>query len=438
MLKARLLTIAAISMLLCACGGPSVRFKKDISTLLDAQKYAEVEAKITENKNKLYGNNNALLYYLDLSTPLTDSYQTQRSNEVLATAQDFIEQLQVQSITQNLGTLIINDNTQPYRAPVFEQALTYFYRAMDFLADEDLISAGVEARKAVFFLDKVRESKKDGYNDDPFIQYFASMIFEDMGRRSSARIARTNALNAYDRYQSWLDAAAPNFPLPDNYMDLGEAVIFHYNGKIPLKISKSFIFAWNDIWFAVQGNNDLNGVDQSLISAVYAGAFGRSLTVAFPEYIDNPFNIVSSSVSVEGQPSVSTQPVAGLAQTAKKTLEQQKAAAYTRTIMRAATKYILSVQARHSVTKLTNDETLGEIAGSVMSIFSNVTEKADTRSWFTLPAQIRMASVFLPQGAHNIKLTCYDKNGRAIDEHLFENVQINKGKRTYLYYRTAK
>ncbi len=438
MIKARLLTIAALSLLLCACGGPSVRFKKDVSKLLDAQKYSEAEVKITENKSKIYGKHNELLYYLDRSTPLTDSYQNERSNEVLSAAQDAIEALQVQSITQNIGTLIINDNTQPYRAPVFEQALTYFYRAMNFLTADDIISAAVEARKAVFFLDNVRENKKDGYNDDPFIQYFASMVFEDMGRRSDARIARTNALNAYERYKSWLDAKEPDFPLPQNYADMGEAVVFHYNGKIPLKISKSFMFAWNDIWFAVQDNNDLKGVDQTLINSVYAGAFGRSITVSFPEYIDNPYEIASSSIILDGGQTISTQPVADLAQTARKTLEQQRAAAYTRTIIRAVTKYILSVQARHSVTKLTNDETWGDIAGSVMSIFSNVTEKADTRSWFTLPAQIRMAAVFLPEGRHTIKIICTDKGGKTIDEHLFENVQINKGKRTYLYYRTAK
>ena len=96
------------------------------------------------------------------------------------------------------------------------------------------------------------------------------------------------------------------------------------------------------------------------------------------------------------------------------------------------------MQAEHSATKLANDKNVGWLVGSIFSALSNITEKADTRSWFMLPAQINMADIVLPQGMHDIKMIFYDDKGNAIDEYVFEKVQISKGKRIYLYHTTAK
>lgn len=415
-----------------------MQYKKDVTAFMAKGNFENAQAKIEESKSKIYGRHNALLYYLDSSIPQTALYQNEEANKSLAAAQDKIDELQTQSVSQNLGTLVINDNTQPYRAPMYEQALTYFYRALNYLAQSDINSAAVEARKAVFFLDYNRSHKTDDYNDDPFVQYFTSLLFEDTGNLSDARISRTNAENAYKKYLSWYAAKEPSFPLPKNYNELGEVIIFHLNGKVPFKVSNAISFAWNDVWFALNGNSDLEGTPSDVISAVYAGAFGKSVTVSFPKLIANPYHIKSSIVAVEGQEPVETQQVGDIAASAQKTLQENNTAIYTRTITRAVTKYILSVQARHSATKLTNNDLIGDITGAIFSSLSNITEKADTRSWFTLPAEIRMADIFLPEGKHNIKLIFKDEKGITIDEYVFENVQITKGKRIYLYRTTAK
>jgi hypothetical protein len=133
-----------------------------------------------------------------------------------------------------------------------------------------------------------------------------------------------------------------------------------------------------------------------------------------------------------------TQLVADISSAARETLKEELAANTARMITRAVTKYILSVQARHIAKKISKDDNIGQLTGILFSVLSNITEKADTRSWFTLPAEIRMASLFLSPGRHNIKLVMHDNAGKTIDEHLFENVQINKGERIYLYHRTAK
>ncbi|MDR0735129.1 MAG: hypothetical protein LBG16_05560 [Elusimicrobiota bacterium] len=414
-----------------------MRYKKEVNALFDKGDFSAAAAKIENNKDKAYGKKDALLYLLDLGAAQNAAHQNGPSNEAFAQAQEKIEELSAQSISANIGTLAINDYTQPYRARVFEQALTYFLRGLDYLALGAPAEAAVEARKAVFFLDKTRDSKT-GYNDDAFVQYFASLIFEDMGLRSDARISRANAKNAYEKQKGKSAAQLPDFPAPPDYADKGEAIIFHLNGKVPQKISQAVMFAWNDIWFTLQGNGELDGVPSDVMNAVYAGAFGNSVTVSFAQLRDENYMITSSCAQAGEGPQVQTQLAADIAAAAKQTLDDEIITNRMRMITRAAVKYILSVQARLAAKKISGNDTVSSLVGMTISVLSNTTEKADTRSWFTLPAQIRMARLFLPPGQHDIKLVLFDDAGRAIDEHVFEKVQINKGGRTYLYLRTAK
>lgn len=436
-MKARFALLIIALSVLTACAGPSLRYKKDVFSKMDEGRFDKAQTLIEENKSKSYGDKNAVLYYLDLSSQQMARRDSADAISSLSAAGEITESLYAKSISASLGTLMINDNTVAYVPPLFERAMLHLNSAVNYLYDGEENSALVEANRIVFMLDRNREDHpKDLYNDDAFAQYLASMIYEDNGKVSDARISRQNAKNAYER-QAGSSASMPQIDLPSDYQEKGEAVILHYNGKAPIKISKSVMLAWNDIWFAVEDNSDLASTSQGLINAVYAGAFGRSITVSFPEFQDMPYKIKYSEVSADGGTPVRTQLVSDVAWQAKADLSQSMKGIYTRTVIRAVTKYILSVQARHIAEKNWGED-MGFIVGSIMSILSNATEVADTRSWFTLPAQIRMANLFLAPGIHNIKIKFISAQGHTIDEYLFENVQIIKGKRTYLHTRTSR
>lgn len=450
-MRARLCFVIAFCFSLCACGGPSLRYKKEVFDLLDKSDYQKLESKITEAQKKYYGGRNELLFYLDVSSPLFNLQKYDDMHNSLARAQSLIEDDDAISLTQQLGMLTINDSTRQYKAPLFEQALTYFYRAAAYLQADDFNDAAVEARRAVFALDNYRQHN-NGLNDNPFVQYFASMIFEDTGNLSSARIARQNAQKAYKNFSDWSAAREPQLAaLPKDYQDKGELVVLHLNGKIPYKISEELLFAWHDVWFAVNANNDLQGVAPDVLDAVYAGVYGNSIKISFPKLMDNPYAVKSSAFAVrksrdeksspENECSFGefyqTQLAQDIAAEAQKTLKEQLAAAFARTVTRAVTKFILSVQASNAAKNASN-ETAGQLVKSLLSIVNAVTEKADTRSWITLPAQIRINSVFLDEGSYDVKIIFYDGNKNPIDEHLWEKVQIKRGKRTYITFRTAK
>lgn len=435
-MKARVYLLGLI--LFCsACAAPSLRYKTEVNKLTAAGKFKEAESLIASKQKKMYANQDFALAYLDRATLLHDAQDPQASDLFLAKAQDRIEDLYTKSVTKKAGQLLINDLTAPYEIGAYERALTYFYRAMNFLQQDQVTDAAVEARKAVFFLDQLRGSKKSGYNDDPFVQYFSSLIFESVGQRSDARIARENALNAYAKLGGVLKLSAPEFSVPSNASDLGEIIVLHYNGRLPLKKTATIQVAWDRIMAIVSTQQESrHSISPEVENAITAGWMGHAVTLSYPVLEPQRFAIGSSAVEANGQ-IYHTQKVADFAQAAKMDLEERMPGIWFRTAARAVAKQIAAEQARQATRSATKEQAWGDLAEMIVNIFGAAVERADTRQWFTLPAEIRMTRIFVNPGIQNIRLLLRDRNGNIIGEHTFEKVEVQRGGRVFLHARSA-
>ena len=435
-MKARI-CLLGLAMICSACAAPSLRYKTDVSRLIAAGQYAQAEQLVSDKKNKMYQKKDAVLFYLDRAALLHDAQKPAESDQLFSTAQAYIDELYAKSVSGAVGSLLINDLTTPYYAPNYEKALTYYYRAQNFLPQGEVSSAAVGARKAVFFLDHLRADKKSGYNDDPFVQYFASLVFESAGKRSDARIARVNALSAYERLGPKLHISAPDFSVPANAGDLCEVLIFHYNGLMPLKRTQTLQVAWSDaLALASDPGETTQDVSPEVQNALVAGLMGSAVTLSYPEWVPQPYRVAFSTVQV-GRVQYPTQKVADFASSAKLDLEEKMPGILFRTATRAVAKRVASVQARHAAASATDNDAWGDVAGMLVSALGAATEKADTRQWFTLPAEVRMTRLFLPPGTQDIKLLFRDGYGNIIGEHVFEQVRLERGGRVFLHYRTA-
>lgn len=435
MKKARICLLGLAVLFCSACAAPSLRYKKEMDRLIAAEKYQEADELLVSQKHKYYSRKDASLFNLDravLSFEAGDFFQT---DQLFADAQMLIES-SARSVSGEAGRLLINDLTTPYYAPAYEQALTYYYRAMNFLRAGDIPSAAVEARRAVFFLDHLRAAKKTGYNDDPFVQYFASLVFESAGQLSDARIARTNAFNAYARLGGVLRVSEPDFPVPANAALLGEIILIHSNGLMPLKKSSTFQVAWDRAVLLASSATEGERVSPEVQNAVRAGLTGHAVTLAYPEWVPLPYRVKSSFLEVDGQ-MFHTQKMADFAAAAKLDLDAKMPGILFRSATRAVSKEAVSQTLESAVSRSSNNDSFGQLAGMVVSAIGSSVEKADTRQWFTLPAEVRMARVFVQPGTHNIRLLLRDGYGNIVKEHLFENVRVEKGGRRFLHIRTA-
>ena len=97
-----------------------------------------------------------------------------------------------------------------------------------------------------------------------------------------------------------------------------------------------------------------------------------------------------------------------------------------RTVVRAILKYLAFRRA----------EKKGDLLGDLVNFFNVATERADTRSWETLPNQIFLVRMSLPAGTHNVTLSFLDDGGRHVRTETLPCVEIEANGKTFLNHRT--
>jgi uncharacterized protein len=437
----------AAALFLAGCAGPSSASKKAVNGFIAQGDYAAAESYIGSKKLTEYSKKNQVLFYLDMGMVQHHAGKYKESDLSFDRAESRMEELYTKSITKSGGMILLNDNTVDYAGEPFERALTNVFRALNYVFLGRPDEALVESRKVETFLDELnrRTGKKSVYKDDAFARYLDGLLYADQGKNDDARISMEAADAAYQWYASDYHVQPPKFDL-DEGKGLGEVVFFHYNGTAPRKISKSFQFAWNEVAPLLSASKDDEAEDARVTNALKAGFVGKAVTVAFPEYVQDPFSIIDSAVYVGEKKRASTVLMEDISAIAFKNLADRNALIKTRAIARAAVKYILAETASRAAEKkfekdygkgTWQSQLLGGISRGLAHGTAAATEVADTRGWAALPSQIRMARVLVPPGKHDIRVEFKNSAGGVVATHVFKQVVVKKSRRTYLSYRTA-
>lgn len=425
--------LPALLLFSAACAGPSSSSKATLNKLIAGQQFEEARDYVDKVKESQYGRKNAVLYYLDRGLLLHHQGRYKESDKNLDMAENRMKELYTKSATKASAMLLLNDNTMDYSGEPFERALTNVFRALNYVFLGDTEEALVEARKVELYLDELNRMSggKRSYKNDVLARYLDSLLYADMGKEDDSRISFNSA-----------KAAAGPLKLEPPSLDMknGEIVFLHFNGTAPRKFSKTFQIAWGHGLAAVNAakeEGDPEAHNPQFQNALRAAVADKQITVAFPEYKQDPYSIVSSEIQV-GETSVETVLVEDITAIAMKDLQDRIAFIRTRAIARAMIKFVLSKAATAEMEKK-----YGKNSGAAWltkigtNIASAATEIADTRGWSTLPSQIRMARIKVAPGVYTLTATFKDGAGRTVSSLQFKNIVVKLGKRTYLGYRTA-
>ncbi len=430
-----------VIVLFSACSTePTTAYRDQLNHLIALREYPAALKDVQDHKDSEYGPKSVVLYHLDEGTILNNGNQYKESDQKFADAEHTMQDLYTKSILQAGGMLLLNDTTMDYAGEPFERVLLHVFRAMNWIFMGHPHGAAVEANKAEFFLQQLHDHYGDklGYKDDAFVRYLDAMLYADIGDLNDARISLEAAKRAYLWYASYYNTPQPEFHFPKNARKDGdgELVFIHYNGVAPIKISKTIQVAWNQAVLAVQESNDTSRDSQRAKNALVAGFVGNAITVAYPQYVQPRYQIASSEVFVDSKLAGETVLMEDVSAIAFKNLKNRMDMIMARAIARAAIKYILAHAASQAVGKQ-----FGQGWGLLTQVGSNIiaaaTEVADTRSWTTLPSQIRMARIKVPPGIHTVRVDFKDQAGDVVESHVFPDVRIKKFTRSYLAFRTA-
>ncbi|MBM4118441.1 hypothetical protein FJ251_12045 [bacterium] len=417
-----LLLVCALPLLSCSgYAGKVQRLRTEVAAGQPAAALATLNGLYDADERSLpYLMERGLLQYL--------SGDLEGAQVSLAAAEQLVDELYTRSLSRELARLLINDTLQEYRGELFEGAWIHYYRALAYLAAGAPQSAAVEGRAATQTIDRMAATGPDEakYRNDPFLQYFAGLLYEMDGELNDAWINYREAERLYQAHAVYGVAGPPDCLLHDlfragerlgfdeelaryreAYPDLavprpapgeGELVLLVETGLVPGKVSERIDFP-----IFTQAEGDDNAESAFHIAGDSYGRWRAGdireqelaywLSIALPAVAPGaPAPELRWSAGAAGG---ALAPAANLGALSHQCLEDRYAAVVIRTVARGLLKY-------WSTKKM--EEEHGKGAGFLTNLLGSVTEVADTRAWSSLPAHVAVARLALPAGPQRIRV----------------------------------
>ncbi len=333
--------------------------------------------------------------------------------------------IELSRAVENIGAVLSNDNAVRYDIPLYEQSMLHSYQALNYIQKKDLSGALVEIRRAnlvqqqalndnVSSIYQAEEKLKDDdfsfgslsnkYPDmsntigdikngfqNAYTFYLSALLYEATGEKNDAYIDYKKALeiypdNSYLQQDVWRLANSLN--MTDDitlYQERFSQEIIENNNKANL--GQVIVIAENGIVAAKQ--------EISINLPVHTSHNDmRFYSVALPSYQNYLKEYSPLQLSYEGK-NYQSEEIVRVQSLAAKQLKEQLPMIVTRQISRLIAKEEL----RHQMQRKG-----GDIGNVFASIYNIATEKADTRSWSTLPDSIHILRINLSAGEHQLML----------------------------------
>jgi uncharacterized protein len=340
------------------------------------------------------------------------------SNLALEIAKKQIDQLYGISVSEQTGSVIINDEAISFKGDRFEQVLVHAYKALNYISLGQLDEARVEMLQADVKMMEWGETPED----DPFTRYLTGVVFEALGETDDARIAYSRAVEVYKKTKSKHGLNVPMQLKNDLLFMLSKAGMNNEFLQYKKEFGMNGYKAPN-----TQGMGELivlmhNGLapqrDQTGIQT-YSTEMALTIRIAIPTYPNPPAYVNQMRLQVAGLQKM-LEPVENIDGLARAALDSDIAGITARALARAVVKKKMEKEAA---------DRGGGLAQLALFVVNTASEIADTRCWNTLPQQIELSRLYLPEGTYQLKLDVIGQNGVVIDTYNMP-VSIKSGRKT--------
>lgn len=427
------------------------------------------------------GGRDQLLGWLERGLVLHYADRYAESNEAFAAAERTAAERFDRSLAEGAVSLLTSDANVAYRPRPYEMALVPYYKALNYWWLGQPAEAAVEARSASQMLSRyvdatlgaVREEDRGGLErvrNDAFLLWFSGMLYEADGELNDAFVAYRNAAVAFEQNSALLGLEAPAELAGDLARTAGrlgfEAELLQAAQSSPsvfsaagdtgatlgaLRERSRWRPGYGELVLVVETGQVPQLAQVRVDLPVFKGEDDRDrerwgwslydrrgrrtarvedreieywLSVAAPELADDappPFAGARGSAGVGGGYAAAAL-AADLGRSARVSFDAEKPTLFFRSIMRALTKYLATRGA---------EKAGGKGLGVIANILGAATEQADTRSWLTLPGQLRVLRFHLPPGAHDVRLELLDAEGRVAAEQVLTGLAVKPGEWTF-------
>ncbi|NOQ87451.1 MAG: hypothetical protein GQ550_00875 [Gammaproteobacteria bacterium] len=342
------------------------------------------------------------------------------SNQIFEVAKSEIEKLYGFSVTENLASVSINETFRGYEGDAYEQLLLHAYMAMNYIQLGQMDSARVEMLQANV---KMKEWG-DEPEEDAFLRYLEGIIYENLDESDSALISYRKAYTVYKEKGGNQYPAAPLLIKKDLLRLLAREGLWSeyksYKKEFGLKNYKPLKENKRTGELVVILNNGLAPIRSETTIPIYSAEVENNLRVSFPVYKQKKGQLYRPRIEVNKK-LYAMETVEDVDALARHSLQEAMPGIMARAMARAVVKYTTQKTASDS----------DSLAGLFMTITNLVTERADTRSWSTLPQAIQLQRIRLPIGTHHVQLQLLNSAGGVADV-IDENVTIRPKQSSFI------
>lgn len=361
-----------------------------------------------------YGKNNELLYLLDKGMVLHLAGRYEDSIDAFAKAKQKFDELYTQSLSKIAASLVTNDYVKAYRGEDFERVLINVFQALNYLALGNIPEALVEARDVDSRLHAINaqypSEQKNVYRQDAFVRMFMGILYEALetpGHLNDAFISYEKAMAAYESdYQYNYHLSAP-MVLKENIQSVAEFMGKQEQDRLRQKFPDVTFPSLKErgqkaevYLILYQGLSPVK-FETSVFLPLPGGSF---TSFAFPEYRQRIYpqrqGVFCAQDSERKEFCASTELAENIGGIARKNLENRKARIIAKSLLRSGGRYLLIKSQEQRIRDKHGDEAAAWFR-FVADLFGIYLERADLRSWQTLPDTISVSRLSLNSGTYD-------------------------------------
>ncbi len=386
--------------------------QKDLRTSFASGDYASTATLIqTLDKNQVYKSKDEVLLYLESGMVNHFAGNYKQSSQYFTKAEYRIEDLYTKSLSRALQSFLVNDNSLAYDGEDYEDIYLNIFKGLNYIHLNDLQGALVEVRRVSYKLTQLDQkynglinalSKADttstgsdkwktgeaNIQNSALGRYLSTILFAKTQKPDDARIEYENLVKAYQQNPLVYNFDPPSagelerLTQPQSYNVMVQA----FSGRAPIKIQ-----------------ND---------TRLYLDETDTYLKFSFPSLQTFASKVHAINLVIDSSAIVPINLIEEMDKVAKEVYKVKEPIIYARTVVRTFLKAAAANKLKREATK--QDETLGQLVNLLGKVAQEATEKADLRSWQTMPGKAYGTVLKLAPGDHTLIIKYYGAGRRLI------------------------
>jgi hypothetical protein len=395
---------------------------------VEAADYSGGAALLEKEKRSLYTGRDTILYYLDKGMLAHYAGLYKDSSDLLESGERAIEAAFTKSVTQEIGTYLVNDTTRDYDGEDYEDIYINAFNALNYYHRSELEDAMVEIRRMSNKLqylsakygvvianlqkkaleEKVSvppdENAPSRFSDSALARYIGMLFYRGAGRWDDARIdgdrlrvAFANNPNVY-RYPE-PSSLAEELDIPGGMARLN---VIAFGGLSPVK-------------------------EEETLRIPIPPA--RYIKIALPKMVSRPSEIRRIEVALDEGGRFSLELLEDIEAVARETYKEKEQVIYLKTIVRATIKGVTSSVLEAAAAEQEGGASL--ILGILSlgaQVYAEASEQADLRLSRYFPGKAYVGGINLAPGVYSFSVTYYDQSGNPLAVFRYEDVPVRENR----------